>query len=69
MNNANASTDSEVRGKRTTQLKRGKFRTVAMNAAKLKQAELWQLKRCDVRVKSWKARVIQSVEIGSSIEA
>ena len=29
----NASADTEVRGKRTTQLKRGKSQTVAMNAA------------------------------------
>ena len=53
-------TDREVRGKRTTQLKRGKSQTVAMNVAKLKQTELWPLEKCDARLESWKARVTQS---------
>ena len=68
LNNSNASTDSEVRGKRTTQWKRGKSRTVAMNASKLKQAESWQLEKCDVRIKFWKARVIQSGALGATRE-
>ena len=59
---------SEVRGKRTTQLKRGKSQTVAMNAAKLKQAESSQLEKCDARIKSWKARVIQSGALGAKRE-
>ena len=68
LNNSNSSTDSEVRGKRTTQLKRGKSPTVAMRVAKLKQAEMWHLEKRDVRIKSWKARVIQSGALGAKRE-
>ena len=31
-------------------------RAIAMNAAKLKQFELWQLDECDIRIKGWEAR-------------
>ena len=62
------SADSEVRRKRTTQLKRGKSQTVAMNAAKLKQAALRQLEKRDVTINSWKARVIQSGTLGAKRE-
>ena len=41
---------------RTTQLKREKPRTIAMDAVQTKQFELWQLEECDERIKSWKAR-------------
>ena len=69
LNNSNASEDSEVRGIRTTQLKRGKFQTVAMNASKLKEAEFWHLEKSDVRIKSWKARVIQSGALVQNVNA
>ena len=69
LNISNASADSEVRGKRTTQLKRGKSQTVAMNAAKLKPAELWHLEKLDARIKSWKARVIQSGALVQNVNA
>ena len=68
LNNSMASADSVVRRKRTTQLKRGKSQTVAMTIALLKQAELWQLEKRDVRIKSWKARIIQSGTLGAKRE-
>ena len=46
----------------------GKPQTGATDAAKLKQVELWQLEKCDVRIKSWKARVIQSGALGAKRE-
>ena len=33
-----------------------------MNAAKLKQAELWQLEKRDARIKAQIARILQSVD-------
>ena len=38
------------------------------DAAKLKKVELWQLKKCDMKIKSWKARVIQSGALGTKRE-
>ena len=43
----------------TTQLTRGKLRTLAKVAAKMEQSYLWRLKKCDVRNRSWEARDIQ----------
>ena len=34
-------------------------RAVAMNVAKWKQFELWQLEKCDLRIKAWEARDVQ----------
>ena len=68
LNNSNASTDSDVRGERTTHLKRGKSQTVAMNVAKLRQAESVHLEKRDVRIKPGKARVIQSGALGAKRE-
>ena len=51
-----------------TSLMRGKPQAVAMNAAKLKQVELLQLEKGDARIKSWKARVIQSGALGAKRE-
>ena len=68
LNNSNASADSGVSGKQTTQLKRGKSLTVTMTLDKLKRAEFWQLEKRDVRIKSWKARVIQSGALGAKRE-
>ena len=58
LNKANASAVSDSSTTpltRTTQLTRGKPRTVATDA-KTKQFEVLQLEKCDVRIKSWKAR-------------
>ena len=44
-------------------------RTVATDAAKTKQFELWQLEKCDVRIKPWKARECQlGVRVGAKRE-
>ena len=47
---------------RTTQLRCGKPRAVATAAAKVKHVELWQLEKCDFRIKAWEAREIQLVQ-------
>ena len=59
LNKINASSDSAVFHA---------LQIVAMNATKLKQFELWQSEKRDVRIKSWKARVIQSVALGAKRE-
>ena len=59
LNKSNASADSAVFHA---------LQTVARNATKLKQVELWQLEKCDVRFKSWKARVIQPEALGAKRE-
>ena len=46
LNKSNASADS---ASSTTLLTHGKSQTVAMNAAKLRQVELWQVENCDLR--------------------
>ena len=44
-------------------------RAVAMNAAKRKQFDLWQLDECDLTVKAWEAREIQlEVRVGAKRE-
>ena len=44
-------------------------RAVAMNAAKLKQVELWHLEECDLRIKALEAREIQlEVRVGEKRE-
>ena len=44
-------------------------RAVAMNAAEVKQFELWQLDDCDLTVKAWEAREIQlEVRVGAKRE-
>ena len=71
-NEANASADSASSTTpltRTTQLRCGKPRTVTTDAAKVKQVELWQLEKCDLRVKVWEAREIQlEVRVGAKRE-
>ena len=43
--------------------------TVARDAAKTKQFELWQAVKCDVRIKSWKVRESQlGVRVGAKRE-
>ena len=61
--NARADTASS-----TTQLTRGKLRTFAKVAAKMKQSYLWRLKKSDVRLKSWEARNIQLEAPGAARE-
>ena len=61
-NKANASADSArftTPLTRTTQLRCGKPRTVATDAARVKQVEMWLLEKCDWRIKAWEAREIQ----------
>ena len=54
---------------RTTQLRCGRPRTVATDAEKVKQVELWQLEKCDLRIKAWEAREIQlEVRVGATRE-
>ena len=65
LNKANASADSASSTTpltRTTQLRCGKPPTIARDAAKEKQVELWRLEKCDSRIKAWKAREIQLVQ-------
>ena len=52
----------------TTQLTRGKLRTFAKVAAKKEQSYLWRLKKCDVRIKSCKARDFQLEAPGAARE-
>ena len=71
-NKANASADSASSTTpltRTTQLRSRKPRTFITIAAKVKQVELWQLEKCDVRIKAWKAKEIQlEVRVGAKRE-
>ena len=54
---------------RTTLLSCGKPRTVCTVAAKVKHVKLWQLEKCDVMIKAWKAREIQlEVRVGAKRE-
>ena len=45
------------------------LRTVATDAAKTKQFELWQLEECDLKIKAWEARESQlGVRVGAKRE-
>ena len=72
LNKANGSADSASSTTpltRTTQLRCGKPRTATTDAAKVKQVELWQLEKCDLRIKAWEARDIQlEVRVGAKRE-
>ena len=71
-NKANTSADSASSTTpltRTTQLTCGKPRVVTTDAAKVKQVELWQLEKCDLRVEGWEARETQlEVRVGAKRE-
>ena len=59
LNKSNASAESASSTSpltRTTQLRCVKPRTVATDAAKVKQVELWRMGKCDLRTKAWEAR-------------
>ena len=71
LNEATASADSASSTTpltRTTQLRRGKSRTIATNAAEIKLFDLWRLEKCDVRIMSSEARAIQLEVLGSARE-